>query len=244
MMKSLSSTTNHNVRPRGMLRKPSRTRPGKLFAISRKAAIGKPYRRMPPGHTDCTTMVTPVKDNEKIVKNIPQGKIPIKNSDCLLKTAIPVQHSRYRPAKIPHPCNKTCLPRILLTEKEPKTRRTMRKQTLLRTLFPALAVVAALASTACSLEQNDYCPGTLPPEPAPGERPFRPGDRYTDYGENPFVNTSQAPVSTFSVDCDGASYSNMRRWLNRCRSPNRRVPQLFHVRLSGTRRRTQHRTYP
>ena len=30
-----------------------------------------------------------VKDNEKIVKNIPQGKIPIKNSDCLLKTAIP-----------------------------------------------------------------------------------------------------------------------------------------------------------
>ena len=193
MMKSLSSTTNHNVRPRGMLRKPSRTRPGKLFAISRKAAIGKPYRRMPPGHTDCTTMVTPVKDNEKIVKNIPQGKIPIKNSDCLLKTAIPVQHSRYRPAKIPHPCNKTCLPRILLTEKEPKTRRTMRKQTLLRTLFPALAVVAALASTACSLEQNDYCPGTLPPEPAPGERPFRPGDRYTDYGENPFVNTRRLP---------------------------------------------------
>lgn len=89
MMKSLSSTTNHNVRPRGMLRKPSRTRPGKLFAISRKAAIGKPYRRMPPGHTDCTTMVTPVKDNEKIVKNIPQGKIPIKNSDCLLKPPFP-----------------------------------------------------------------------------------------------------------------------------------------------------------
>ena len=95
----------------------------------------------------------------------------------------------------------------------------MRKQTLLRTLFPALAVVAALASTACSLEQNDYCPGTLPPEPAPGERPFRPGDRYTDYGENPFVNTSQAPVSTFSVDCDGASYSNMRRWLNHGQNP-------------------------
>ena len=95
----------------------------------------------------------------------------------------------------------------------------MRKHTLLRTLFPALAVVAALASTACSLEQNDYCPGTLPPEPAPGERPFRPGDRYTDYGENPFVNTSQAPVSTFSVDCDGASYSNMRRWLNHGQNP-------------------------
>lgn len=44
---------------------------------------------MPPGHTDCTTMVTPVKDNEKIVKNIPQGKIPIKNSDCLLKPPFP-----------------------------------------------------------------------------------------------------------------------------------------------------------
>lgn len=93
----------------------------------------------------------------------------------------------------------------------------MRKQTLLRTLLPALA--AALASVSCSPEQNDYCPGSLPPEPAPGERPFRPGDRYTDYGENPFVNTSQTPVSTFSVDGDGASYSNMRRWLDHGQNP-------------------------
>ena len=36
------------------------------------------------------------------------------------------------------------------------------------------------------------------------------GDRYTDYGENPFVKANQDPVSTFGIDADGASYSNMR----------------------------------
>ena len=29
--------------------------------------------------------------------------------------------------------------------------------------------------------------------------------RFDDYGENPFINTTGEPVSTFSVDADGAS---------------------------------------
>ncbi len=40
-----------------------------------------------------------------------------------------------------------------------------------------------------------------------------PGDQYEDYGENPFIATSENPVSTFSVDADGGSYANIRRFL-------------------------------
>ncbi|MEA3462384.1 MAG: von Willebrand factor type A domain-containing protein [Bacteroidota bacterium] len=36
------------------------------------------------------------------------------------------------------------------------------------------------------------------------------GDQYTDFGENPFINASENPVSTFGIDADGASYANMR----------------------------------
>ncbi len=36
------------------------------------------------------------------------------------------------------------------------------------------------------------------------------GDQYTDYGENPFISAGEDPVSTFGIDADGASYSNMR----------------------------------
>ncbi len=38
-------------------------------------------------------------------------------------------------------------------------------------------------------------------------------EKYKDYEENPFVKVADQPVSTFAVDADGASYSNMRRFL-------------------------------
>jgi len=38
-------------------------------------------------------------------------------------------------------------------------------------------------------------------------------EKYKDYGENPFVDVSEQPVSTFSVDADGGSYTNMRRYM-------------------------------
>lgn len=38
-------------------------------------------------------------------------------------------------------------------------------------------------------------------------------EKYKDYGENPFLSVSEQPLSTFSIDADGASYSNMRRYL-------------------------------
>ncbi len=36
------------------------------------------------------------------------------------------------------------------------------------------------------------------------------GDQYTDFGENPFIKAAEDPLSTFGIDADGASYSNMR----------------------------------
>lgn len=39
------------------------------------------------------------------------------------------------------------------------------------------------------------------------------GDQYEEYEENPFLNVSEFPVSTFSIDADGGSYSNVRRFI-------------------------------
>lgn len=39
------------------------------------------------------------------------------------------------------------------------------------------------------------------------------GDIYNDIEENPFVQVSEEPISTFSIDADGASYSNVRRFI-------------------------------
>lgn len=39
------------------------------------------------------------------------------------------------------------------------------------------------------------------------------GERYAKIEENPFLETSRAPLSTFSIDVDTASYANVRRFL-------------------------------
>lgn len=38
-------------------------------------------------------------------------------------------------------------------------------------------------------------------------------DNYAEFEENPFVSVSDQPISTFSIDADGASYANTRRFL-------------------------------
>lgn len=40
------------------------------------------------------------------------------------------------------------------------------------------------------------------------------GERYAEINENPFLETAHAPLSTFSIDVDTASYSNVRRFIN------------------------------
>ena len=39
-------------------------------------------------------------------------------------------------------------------------------------------------------------------------------ERYAEITENPFLETSRAPLSTFSIDVDTASYANVRRYIN------------------------------
>ncbi len=40
------------------------------------------------------------------------------------------------------------------------------------------------------------------------------GERYAEITENPFLEASRAPLSTFSIDVDTASYANVRRFLS------------------------------
>ena len=51
-------------------------------------------------------------------------------------------------------------------------------------------------------------------------------EKYGNYGENPFIDTAEKPVSTFSIDADGASYSNMRRFLT-----SKQLPPKASVRI-------------
>ena len=39
------------------------------------------------------------------------------------------------------------------------------------------------------------------------------GDEYNEHGESPFYDVSDHPISTFSIDADGASYANVRSYL-------------------------------
>lgn len=39
------------------------------------------------------------------------------------------------------------------------------------------------------------------------------GDQYNEFGENQFIDTQTIPISTFSIDADGASYANTRRFI-------------------------------
>ena len=43
------------------------------------------------------------------------------------------------------------------------------------------------------------------------------GDQYNEIEENPFIDVSTQPISTFSTDADGASYANVRRFIQQDR---------------------------
>jgi Ca-activated chloride channel family protein len=104
-------------------------------------------------------------------------------------------------------------------------------------LFLALTIVAALLFSACegkkpqgtvaynnnqtaSANTSTVSAGTMSAQPTPD---MREGRRREDYegnteayshiDENPFLEAARAPLSTFSIDVDTASYSNTRRFL-------------------------------
>lgn len=55
--------------------------------------------------------------------------------------------------------------------------------------------------------------------PAPAEERERSTASYSHVRENPFLAVKDAPLSTFSVDVDTASYANVRRFLNEGQLP-------------------------
>ena len=55
---------------------------------------------------------------------------------------------------------------------------------------------------------------------APDIAPGGGGDRFDEIIENPFIKVSEQPLSTFSIDADGASYAYMRRCVSNGRIPD------------------------
>jgi len=111
----------------------------------------------------------------------------------------------------------------------------------------ASLLAAALLATSCATSEKDANVGGVPPRPADAranaqsananssagtlgysnydreasEEPAGAGERYAQIDENPFLEASRAPLSTFSIDVDTASYSNTRRFLDEGQLPPR-----------------------
>lgn len=52
------------------------------------------------------------------------------------------------------------------------------------------------------------------------------GDKFEEFKDNPFIKVSEEPVSTFSVDADGASYGYVRRILEAGRLPDKQAVRI------------------
>lgn len=76
--------------------------------------------------------------------------------------------------------------------------------------FKLLILALALSLTACDSDHSSlsYSGAWYPGNDLP-----LPGDRYNLTQENDFVSTLAEATSTFSIDADGASYANMRRFI-------------------------------
>ena len=51
-------------------------------------------------------------------------------------------------------------------------------------------------------------------------------EKYAEYDENPFIKAIDEPVSTFSVDADGGSYANMRRFMRLAQKPPKEAVRI------------------
>lgn len=75
-----------------------------------------------------------------------------------------------------------------------------------------ILLIAVLLIAACTDDSSNSFPIF-------DETGFNPGDieqmeTFTDFGENDFITTADQPVSIFSVDADGGSFTNSRRFIN------------------------------
>lgn len=81
-----------------------------------------------------------------------------------------------------------------------------------------LVILATLALIGCSEEDGlNYSPGLeydYAPPVIGGAADTTQQEQYLDYIENSFISTTDEPISTFSIDADGGSYANVRRYLS------------------------------
>lgn len=71
-----------------------------------------------------------------------------------------------------------------------------------------LRIVPALKDPTDALENSETRPSMVPPT-----KENSPGDQYGTFIEQPWKSPAQDPLSTFSIDVDTASYSNVRRMI-------------------------------
>lgn len=77
-----------------------------------------------------------------------------------------------------------------------------KKSTLVYLLISTILVISCKKSDNSGINFSAY-----------NDLPYTYDEKYKDYEENPFFKVDEQPISTFSVDADGGSYSNMRRYL-------------------------------
>ena len=74
--------------------------------------------------------------------------------------------------------------------------------------------VDAAAPTQAITVTGQARPAILPMPPPPPAWPIRNTEKYQHFEQNPVKRASEVPLSTFSVDVDTGSYTNVRRMLN------------------------------
>ncbi len=87
--------------------------------------------------------------------------------------------------------------------------------------YPIAIALLALIFFGCDSARDTNSPVTYRGSEFDGDIPggvAGVGDKFTDYGENPFIKTNEKTVSTFSIDADGASYVIMRKYVSQGRS--------------------------
>lgn len=87
--------------------------------------------------------------------------------------------------------------------------------------FLALFLATSILFSSCTYSHNTAQQNSATPISESSKRQMADkndeqanSERYAELEENPFVETARAPLSTFSIDVDTASYSNVRRFLN------------------------------
>lgn len=97
-----------------------------------------------------------------------------------------------------------------------------RKTVMMKIRLLVIAASAIFTFFSCQTDEGEMLNTNLPGgkfSEIAGGIELAEQEKYKGYEENPFVKTSEEAVSTFSVDADGGSYANMRRFVNLGQKP-------------------------